>query len=514
MKKRIVFIILAVWALLLSTFATAIETDRTWYLAGEQMKVSVTADDALIAYAELCDIHGLAASVYKDEGQAYVYDAETGALVCTVDFEGKQQPVDVSESYIDWGISLFALDHEGRHLAVSFSDGSLSVYDTQSGEDLFGLPETEYTLYQGGFFGDYLAIFASGPVKERLFAILSVSNPEDAYQTYLYEDYLLQADDGGIYLAKDNTAVCIDPTTMEQSEVAFTMDKKITGICCSPEASLISLGKGFAVYREKQAVTLEETAENCVLLDRKGGVILVGSTENPSIRLLQLVSHGDADVFAYDPSYIHAEARLSEDGETVMLFRRTEFSVFSMDGTLRNRVELPDSEHIYDEQFRRENGESWLEVKYENGYIRNYSARDGALLSETQGEIPDLSRQEDFFTDKYRIHTILHEAPKVYDRATGEFLRELEKQDDLTYVTQVGEYIVTEYHAASENTRYGLLLDAELNTLARLPDLCDIVQGNFIFDYPTGDLRKSKLYDTQELIEIAGQRNTPPELGA
>lgn len=63
MKKRIVFIILAVWALLLSTFATAIETDRTWYLAGEQMKVSVTADDALIAYAELCDIHGLAAGV-------------------------------------------------------------------------------------------------------------------------------------------------------------------------------------------------------------------------------------------------------------------------------------------------------------------------------------------------------------------------------------------------------------------------------------------------------------------
>ena len=63
MKKRIVFIILAVWALLLSTFATAIETDRTWYLAGEQMKVSVTADDALIAYAELCDTHGLAAGV-------------------------------------------------------------------------------------------------------------------------------------------------------------------------------------------------------------------------------------------------------------------------------------------------------------------------------------------------------------------------------------------------------------------------------------------------------------------
>ena len=46
----------------MSTFAANIETDRTWYLVGETIKVNVTAD-ALIAYAELCDTHGLAAGV-------------------------------------------------------------------------------------------------------------------------------------------------------------------------------------------------------------------------------------------------------------------------------------------------------------------------------------------------------------------------------------------------------------------------------------------------------------------
>jgi hypothetical protein len=45
----------------LSATAVNIETDRTWYLAGEAMTVSVTADDAHIAYAELCDMYGLAA---------------------------------------------------------------------------------------------------------------------------------------------------------------------------------------------------------------------------------------------------------------------------------------------------------------------------------------------------------------------------------------------------------------------------------------------------------------------
>ena len=46
-----------------SAFAMNVVTDRTWYLVGETMKVSVTDNDALIAYAELCDTHGLVAGV-------------------------------------------------------------------------------------------------------------------------------------------------------------------------------------------------------------------------------------------------------------------------------------------------------------------------------------------------------------------------------------------------------------------------------------------------------------------
>jgi hypothetical protein len=47
----------------LHTLAISIDTDRTWYVAGEAMKVRVTADNALIAYAELCDTYNLAAGV-------------------------------------------------------------------------------------------------------------------------------------------------------------------------------------------------------------------------------------------------------------------------------------------------------------------------------------------------------------------------------------------------------------------------------------------------------------------
>lgn len=60
MKYRILSLAVAM-TLVQSVFAASLKTDRAWYLAGEAMTVSVTAADALIAYAELCDTNGLAA---------------------------------------------------------------------------------------------------------------------------------------------------------------------------------------------------------------------------------------------------------------------------------------------------------------------------------------------------------------------------------------------------------------------------------------------------------------------
>ena len=62
MKNRIIALIAAL-VLAVSSFAVSFETDRTWYLAGEAMKVRVVADDARIVYAELCDMNSLAAGV-------------------------------------------------------------------------------------------------------------------------------------------------------------------------------------------------------------------------------------------------------------------------------------------------------------------------------------------------------------------------------------------------------------------------------------------------------------------
>jgi hypothetical protein len=60
--KFLIFYVVAM-SVATSTFAANVETDRSWYLAGEPMIISVSIDDALIAYAELSDTQGLAAGV-------------------------------------------------------------------------------------------------------------------------------------------------------------------------------------------------------------------------------------------------------------------------------------------------------------------------------------------------------------------------------------------------------------------------------------------------------------------
>ena len=132
---------------------------------------------------------------------------------------------------------------------------------------------------------------------------------------------------------------------------------------------------------------------------------------------------------------------------------------------------------------------------------RCYSASDGSVISEEKGEMPDQSLYEEFDTDNIRIESPLHGTPVAYDKKTNKKISELESDDYLTYVTQAGEYLITEYITA-DGERYGLLLDKKCKAIAYLPELCDYVAGKLIFDYRTGNLRGTRIYSIDELIAM------------
>lgn len=441
-----------------------------------------------------------AAAVYKDENMAAVYDAATGEVRQAVTFGERRQSVIANDVFADPEDGLFALSSTGRWLAVSFSDGSLEIFDLQdSAGDLSIFDAAEYTHFEGGFYGPYLAFSAAGP-EESVFAVIDAEAQVQTGGFASANPFRVQADEDGILVATENILVRLDPETGEQEELAYT-EGDITGFAHHGGYTLTALSDSFGFYDEA-AVLVEQRDGLCDFTAIAGETALTADRNTPCLRILQMERHPEAQIFAYDRSYVHDEARISREGN-VLLYRYDGFRLYAPDGGILKEEALPDPEQVYDQQFRREAGGEYLEVIYNNGTSLCYSATDGRLQEERAGTPPDGSLDEEFITDRLRITAPLHGTPKVYDLESGALVRMLEEDDYLAYAAQVDGGIMTEYITA-RGERYGLLLNEDCETLARLPGLCDVTEdGTLVFDDNRGNLRESRIYSLQELMAFA-----------
>ncbi len=445
---------------------------------------------------------GRVAAVYRDEDRAVIYDTESGEIVKTIDFDGKSQRVMANDTFADPEDNLLALSADGRLLAVSFSDGSLEVFDLEAdGHEIELLPSGDYTYFQGGFCGKYFA-FSAGGAEDEIFVVVDTNRWEQTTGYSSRQRFLLQADARGIYTAVDNVLVEVDPGSGEQTEMANPAGR-ITAFSCGGDFTYVTTDDQRCMFYDRGAnlISSEEMRGDSHFLCLAGDFAAVGAMDSPIIRLSRLESHDEADVLTYDPLDAHTEARLSPEDGTAMLFDIHALTIYGMDGTVLAEAEIPDSDRIYDQQFVRDDSGARLEVTYYDGKVRAWSARDGTALQERQTDSPDTSASEEFETDHLRIVAPLHGAATVYDKETGREIKTLETEDYLTYVTQVGENIITEYMTA-DGLRYGLLLNGRCEVLARMPYLCDVVDGELIFDYPSGNLRSSPIYTLEELYAM------------
>lgn len=448
-----------------------------------------------------------AAAVDRDAGEAAIYNTADGTLIQTVDFGGLHQQVPANDILADPNNDVLALNETGNLLAASFSNGAVLVYDlSNSDNDLILFEESQYTHFEGGFYGDYFAFSTSAP-EDTLFVVIDTAQ---AAQTGAFAGtmpFLVRIYDDGIYLANEDVLVRIHPVTGEQTEVAYTEGETIRDFYRGGGYTAVTTEQqNWWIFDGATNVLARESDENTTdFLRITAQHLLLGSLNTPQVQWMELERHDDVQVASYDPTYVHNEARLSADGQTVMLFSFSGFRICDREGTVLAEVNLPDAGEIYDQQYRRENGASYLEVIYNDGIVRCYDGTDGSLLSEEQGTAPDRTLYEEFCTDHWRIAAPLHEAPVVYDRESGDVVCTLESDAYLTYVTQVGTYVLTEY-LSTDGRRYGLLLDENGETVAHLPYLCDVLDRRLIFDYPSGHLRESPIFSVEELLNIAKEK--------
>lgn len=443
------------------------------------------------------------AAVNRDEGRAVFYRAADGQKLGERSFEGRHLPVAANDLFANPRDGLLALSPDGGLLAVSFSDGGLMLLDAEDPkEDLIMYDQSGYTHFEGGFCGDYFAFAANGSGGSE-FGLIDVKEARYIGGFETQDTLSLSAGGDGIYLASGKLLADFDPVTLEETELAYSDSANIVSFSVDAPYALAAAEDGSAAFYGGGAKRLSsETGDlSSDFTGLAGEYAIMANRSEPVIRVMKLESHPEAQLLSYDASRAHDEARISGDGTRAMLFDYQGFSVYDREGGLVTQGELPEPETIYDQQFVREASGSYLEVIWYDGTVRRYSAKDGALLSEEKGEPPSKKLYEEFETADYRIESDLHGAPRAYERETGRLAAVLEQDAYLTYVTQEGDYIITEYVDA-QGERFGLLLNSRLETLARLPGLCDILGDQAIFDDYAGNLRQCRLYSLEELVEM------------
>ena len=100
----------------------------------------------------------------------------------------------------------------------------------------------------------------------------------------------------------------------------------------------------------------------------------------------------------------------------------------------------------------------------------------------------------------------LHGNVELCNRDSGKTIKELTEDAYLTYVTQIRENLILQF-ITTDGKKYGLLLDSDGETIAELPDLCDVLDDTLFFDYPTGNVRQTHIYNIKELVETARNKN-------
>lgn len=444
-----------------------------------------------------------AAGVYKDESLVTVYDTESGRAEKQVSLNGRHQAVAANDVFANPNDNLLALNADGSLLAVSMSDGSLEVFDLENGERgrvIFD-STSGYTHFEGGFYRQYFAFSASN-TDGSVFAVVDTETGEQTGGFRSESQFSVQTDETGIYIQSDNLLVKIDPVSGDQTPLVTTAEN-IRAYARSDTGTLIAAEDAFSFYdRNAVEIASYEKRDGIDFAQLANGTAALGSRSTPALQLLVYENHEEEEVFSYDPAVAHDEARISADGKSVMLFSWQGFRIYDRSGSLIREIQLPDAGQIYDQQFRRSGSDSRLEVTYNDGTMLVYDAADGTLLDETRTEKPDGSFYEEFYVNGLRIESPLHGVPTAYEEETGRKVGVLSEEDYLTYVTAAGANFVAQFMTA-DGYYYGRLLNADCEVIAELPYLCDVINNVLIFDYPTGNLRQSHIYDIEQLKSIA-----------
>ena len=263
---------------------------------------------------------------------------------------------------------------------------------------------------------------------------------------------------------------------------------------------------------------------------------------------------------SYDPAYHHTETRVNPDQKTVLLYSAGGFRILSVkNGEVLCDLQLPDQDSLLRTEYLRNAGASCLKAVWSDGTVRCYDASNGRLIPQSEAEdlcftgntdsdetketVYDIdmdmgfaaaedthsdkadhsdkannsdkadttytetasardSHNREYLTDKYRLQ-IIPGGIVIFDITTGDNLGELDVDADVSFISRTGDDLLIGCFVPEDGSRFALLLNKNFETLAELPDLCDLLDGALFFDNGDGSIRKTPVYTLPELLDAA-----------
>lgn len=447
------------------------------------------------------------AAVNGEDENFTVYDADDGSVVFQGQFLGLHQRMPANAILTYARDDMFALNEDGSQLAVSFSNGAVYILNLQDrDQDAILLEESAYDHFEGGFAGKYLVLGAyNAAASASYLSIVDMTERTEVFSQAYDQRISVKTDKDRIYIAVGNVLEMLDPGTAAEQELAYLQDAEIHSFSVGKDYTIVAASDKTVRFFDRTGCLVKSIPEEMDFVTMAGDCGVIGNRDADALRIVKWQTHEAAEAFAYDAAYAHAEARVSPDLKSIMLFSVDGLRVYR-DGSLLAAASFPDQAQIYDQQFRREEDGCYLEVIWYDGMHRCYRMEDGQLFKEEQQTAPDKDLYEEFTTSSYRFASELGKAPLVYKKDTDELLMRLEEDAYLSYVTEMGEYIVVQYVRMSEDgkrDKTAILLDQQLQKIAVLPDLCDVYNDTLYFDYANGHVKQSRIYSLEELLSLA-----------
>ena len=348
--------------------AYSLSENRILWEGGRATGIAVSADRSRIA------------GIYLNESEATIYEPN-GNIVKTVSFEGKAQRVVYHDLMANPNSNLFSLNHDGSWLAVSFQYSDLTLFSLTEPDLYIEIPDTYvFAGFNGGFHSRYFAFsaFRTGYFARAM--VVDLEALEIVYFQELSNNFIVWADELGIFIANQDILLNIDPT-YGNHQVAAVAEADIHAFALSDNSLIIANHENSIEIFDRNANRLVSynLGHLSDFVAVNNGMAITASRNSDYIRLFERQDNSGAEAFTYNSRYQHTRTRINADRTRVMRYSPGSFRLYDNEGVLINETELPDPMRIFNQQLAPQSGN--LIIIY-NDALRIYCGNDGSLLFE------------------------------------------------------------------------------------------------------------------------------------